>query len=290
MIYRPTNVNLVYTIKLFECLNWLCNVQCLCYLCGDFNLPNVNWFNMSDGVPAAENCLANFISQNGFSQLMLSPIHGDNIINLIIASGKHSLFNVDLQPPFSTSDHAAITWQTQPPSVTPESNKATHNFARADYDSLEQYFNGINWLDLFLPVPPNDVNGLWYILQKTVCDAIDLYVPKSLSDKTKHHTYLHFIQIAFNKKRALWRKRNSRLGLAAYKLQAIKCNRILKQHFSHIEQRLLNNGSNKAFYKYVNKKLCASKFLATLKDSAGNIITDDLHKANEFNAYFTSIF
>ena len=108
--------------------------------------------------------------------------------------------------------------------------------------------------------------------------------------KTRHPTYPHFIKIALNEKCALWRKRNSRLGLAAYKLQAIKCNRFQKQHFSHIEQRLLNNGSNKASYKYVNKKLCANKFLATLKDSAGNIITDDLHKANEFNAYFASVF
>ena len=180
---------------------------------------------------------------------MLSPIHGDNIIDLIIASDKHSLFNDELLPPFSSSDHAAITWQTQRPSVTPDSNKATHNFARTDYGFLEQYFNGINWLALFLPVTPNDVNGLWHIFQKTVCDAIDLYVPQSLSDKTRHPTYPHFIKIALNKKRALWRKRNSRLGLATYKLQAIKCNRLLKQHFSHIEQRLLNNGSNKAFYK-----------------------------------------
>ena len=30
--------------------------------------------------------------------------------------------------------------------------------------------------------------------------------------------------------------------------------------------------------------------MATLKDSAGNIITDDLCKANEFNAYFASVF
>ena len=203
MIYRPPDVNLDYTIKLFECLNWLCNVQCICYLCGDFNLPNVNWFNMSDGVPAAENCLVNFICQNGLSQLMLSPTHGDNIIDLIIASDKHSVFNVELQPPFSTSDHATITWQTQRLSVTPDSNKATHNVARADYDSVTQYFNGINWLALFLPVPPNDVNGLWHIFQKTVCDAIDLYVLKSLSDKTRHPTYPQFINIALNKKRAL---------------------------------------------------------------------------------------
>ena len=170
MIYRPPDANLDYTKKLFECLNWLCDVQCLCYLCGDFNLPNVNWFNMSDGAPAAENCLVNFISQNGLSQLIRSPTHGDNITDLIIASDKLNItdliiasdkvFNVELQPPFSTSDHAAITWQTQQPSVTPDSNKATHNFARADYNSLEQYFNGINWLALFLPVPPNDVNGL----------------------------------------------------------------------------------------------------------------------------------
>ena len=130
MIYRPPDVNLDYIIKLFECLNWLCNVQCLCYLCGDFNLPDVNWINMSDGFPAAKNCLVNFISQNGSSKFMLSPMHGHNIIDLLIASNKHSVFIVKLQPPFSTSDHTAITWQTQRPCVTPDSNKTTHNFAR----------------------------------------------------------------------------------------------------------------------------------------------------------------
>ena len=99
---------------------------------------------MSDAVPAAENCLVNFTSHNRLSQVMLSPTHGDNIIDILIASDKHSVFNIELQPSFSTSDRAAITWQTQRRSDMPESNKAMHNIGHSDYDSLEQYFSNIN--------------------------------------------------------------------------------------------------------------------------------------------------
>ena len=290
VLYRSPDVNSDYTIKSFECLNLLCNVHSLCYVCDDFNLPNVNWFNKSNGEPAAENCSVNFISHNGLNQLMLSPTHGDNIINLLISNDKHSVFNVELQPLFSNIDHAAVNWQTQRPIVTHDSNKAAHNFACADYNSLEKYFNDIDWLALFLPVPPNDVNGLWHIFKKIVCKSIDLHVPMSFSNNVKYPTYPCLIRLAFNKKRALWHKRNSNLGQKVYKLQAKKCYRLLKQHFSHVEQRLLNKGPNKAFHKYVNKKLCASQFLATLKDSTSNIFIDNLSEVNKFNAHFAFVF
>ena len=41
---------------------------------------------------------------------------------------------------------------------------------------------------------------------------------------------------------------------------------------------------------YFNKKLFASQFYTTLKDSVSNIFIEDLTKANEFNAYFASDF
>ena len=212
VLYRPLDIYLDYTVKLFECFNLLRNVHCLCYVCGDFNLLNFNWFNLSVGVPAAENCLVNFISHNGLGQLMLSPTHDDNITDLLITIGKYTIFNVELQPAFNHSAHAAITKHMQRPSVSPNSNKATHNFARADYDSLAKYLNDIDWLALFLPTLPNDVNGLWHIFKKIVCDAIDLHVLISLGNNIKHPTNSRFTRLALNKKCALWCKRKSKLG------------------------------------------------------------------------------
>ena len=60
--YRLPYVNSDYIVKLFDNLNLLSNSHCLCHVCGYFNLPNVNWFNMSEDVSTADNCLVNFVS------------------------------------------------------------------------------------------------------------------------------------------------------------------------------------------------------------------------------------
>lgn len=71
VVYRPPNVNLDYTRDLFLCLNALCETNSACCVCGDFNLPNIDWSNLSNGVPAAEEYLTDFIRQNGYHQMLL---------------------------------------------------------------------------------------------------------------------------------------------------------------------------------------------------------------------------
>jgi hypothetical protein len=255
-------------------------------------LPNIDWSNLSNGVPAAEENLTDFIRQNGYHQMVLSPSRATNFLDLLIVSDKRSVYNVELQPPFATSDHASVSWLMQRPTRTGGDYTALRNFALADYVALEQYFDEIDWLTMFLSVAPYDVEGLWSIFKKTICDAVNKHVPLSSKRSGRSVRYPRVIQLALNKKRALWRKKDSTTSHAAYKRQARKCCKLLRQHHARIERRLLCNGSTGVFYQYVNKRLTGTtrKVSAPLKDPKGNIITDDLIKANEFNAYFSSVF
>ena len=68
-----------------------------------------------------------------------------------------------------------------------------------------------------------------------------------------------FIKRVLNKKVSLWHKRFSPVGRVAYKHQAIKCNKLLNKHYACIESRLIHTGSQKAFFKYVNKQMTDSQ-------------------------------
>ena len=42
-VYRPPSYDAKLTCDLTNCLNFLCNVNFIVTICGDFNFPNIDW-------------------------------------------------------------------------------------------------------------------------------------------------------------------------------------------------------------------------------------------------------
>jgi hypothetical protein len=45
-------------------------------------------------------------------QLVDKPTHNNAILDLVITNDKLSILNLEVTTPFSTSDHASLSWQT----------------------------------------------------------------------------------------------------------------------------------------------------------------------------------
>ena len=66
-------------------------------LCGDFNVPNIDWSNLSptSSSPAAV-LLCDLIADNFLSQLVYTPTHGKNILDLILTNCQHILSQLEV--------------------------------------------------------------------------------------------------------------------------------------------------------------------------------------------------
>ena len=158
---------------------------------------------------------------------------------------------------------------------------------------MSAYLSTNNWLHLFTPIHPLDVESLWQCLKNKICNAINLYVPlkPNFSDSTACKSYPSFIRRALNKKRALWRKRFSLLGKAAYKAQANKCDRLVRKYHAATERRILNSNSSVALFRHVNRKFASCYFIPPFRNVAtGVTLVTNAEKADAFNNYFASVF
>jgi hypothetical protein len=292
-VYRPPSRDVDYITQLVSCLNILCNVDYSFIVCGDFNLPNIDWSQAINPqlLPILDSIFASFVIDNGLLQLIDQPTRANNVLDLLLVNDQLAVFNVSVLPPFSTSDHTPITWHSWFPSSVNESNAPVqYNFRRANFDALTVFFQSINWLQLFTCLPPDNVEGLWLLFKDAIYAGINLYVPlRSSIHRTGRRQYPTHIARALKLKRHFWRTRHRRNGLARYSAQTRVCSRLIRKFHTGQERKLLSSGSIRDFYKHVNSKLCASQRIAPVCNN-GVLLTDDGDKAKAFNEYFASVF
>ena len=118
-------------------------------------------------------------------------------------------------------------WNTWFPLIQSNLNFTSHDFKRADFNMISQFLGSIDWLKLFIRVPPNDVNGLWLIFKSVIMQAIALHVPKRTHSRKHTPHYPLYIQRAIKCKLFLWRKRQLTGGKARYVMQAYKCKQLV---------------------------------------------------------------
>ena len=154
---------------------------------------------------------------------------------------------------------------------------------------LSNYFQNIDWLQLFTRVPPNDVEGIWQIFKSIVTQAIVLHVFRRVIHAKAANRYPPYIQRAIRLKRTLWRKRYYAGGRVRYTIRARKCKKLIKRYYANKERHLLSGKSFTTFYKHVNAKLYSSHGVAPLHVN-GQVLTKDEDKVQAFNTDFCSVF
>jgi len=186
-------------------LNELIHVPHTTFICGDFNLPNINWLTnnvMSDDV---HNNFFDFISSHGMTQFVHRPTRHsssgtDNVLDLIFSNDPLSVIITNVGHPLGTSDHATIEFNICLPSNTNNAcNYNTNNnvstsstsdaytlkdtidllvydWSAADYGSMNEHLANVDWHQLFGYSP--DTETIWANFKSIIWPIIDLFVPK----------------------------------------------------------------------------------------------------------------
>ena len=258
-------------------------------------MPTISWGEnlLSSYLPVQEKILAGFVINNGSYQLRSTMTRGNNTLDLLIVSDWLALSSVTITCPFSTSDHNCITWCVWFPKSSKfqeHTSYKRYNFHCADYKAISMFLNEIKWVKIFSAVAPDDVNGIWKIFKNLIFKAIYLFTPISSLRGNAKHKYPNNVRLVQKFKLKLWKNRHKTGGLAKYNVQVCKCSKLIKKYHILQEQRLIDQNSESAFYRYVNKKLCSGRHVSPLHTADGTLLTDNIAKAQAFNDYFTSVF
>ena len=295
LIYRPPNYAEQYDTLLLSYLHSVNNSTDLLII-GDLNLPDVDW-NTYSGYSTISNAYAEVVYDLNLMQLITSPTHiVGNVLDVILTNCDYCQ-NIDIHsnlPPGLSSDHHIITF-----SIVHYHNKATdspkhkYNYAKANWEDMNQYFYHYNFNQCFNSV---DTEFIWDQLKTAIYNALNRYVP-TVPITTVNQPKWFTPSIRHKVKCLRTLKRRFAAHPTEKAKQKIKSMESELQHLTaqakteYESQLVLNfaHSNNNKIFQYISS-IRGHTNLPTQMFHNSYQATNDQEKAQLFNTYFYSVF
>ena len=241
--YRPpssyTDVYaLQYAKDICTCIDKLFPVDSPVIICGDFNLPNVDWSVDNCSLCCDSTCDGVFLEMyynHGLRQFVPTPTRLDSFLDLVFSNDHNCIFNPRTADPFSTSDHNQVHFEI--PLAMPTSQRerigVIHDFKNANWAEIKNFLNTVDFYHLFNNnEPPDSVIKSFYDIIYT---CVELFVPcKHITtfSNMQHIKYPYSVQRLMKKKTTAWRvfrTFGTQESLASYKNVALKCKTAIRK-------------------------------------------------------------
>jgi hypothetical protein len=257
---------------------------------GDFNMPNIDWNTYSSrSNDPISNRLLDAIFDLNLTQFVHEPTRLNNVLDLILSSYCDNIINVNVCE--LISDHQLVSADVVcKAKINGGPYKRVLDFVNGDYNAFNQYLHGINWYNLF--TVNADVESRWIAFMDVINVGIARFIPSKCVRPTACNKYPVHIRRLVYKKRRKWAryKRNGDLHvLEDFKRLRKKLKCELRKWRTDCEHTVLNSGSVKRLYKYVNGKLHVPRSHVMLLDNNNDIMSDE-SAAEAFCKHFGSIY
>lgn len=289
--YRPTSGNtdpdaLQYVKDLRACIDSLMPAHSQILICGDLNLPNIDW-SIDNSVRCSDaTCSGVFLDlyyNHGLKQFVTEPTRLDNILDLVLSNDNNCVFNVRSVEPFGTSDHSQICFDVLYSSQQCTSTSVIRNFKHADWAKIRSFLDKVDFYSLFNSnLPAKLIMSIFYDIIRS---SLDQFVPNKRLAVSRRSNYIHYpyrIRRLILKKSTAWRTHRNfktKESLESYKCIAHECKFTIDDFIANYENNLTVNGNLGDFFRYANNKFCCKSTIGPIQDSTGYFTTDPKRKA-----------
>ena len=262
----------------------------LVVLCGDFNLPHIDWDTIfpSARTPAAS-MLCDMVSDCFLTQLVSASTRQDSILDLVLTNTPDDIFLVVVCDNIPGTDHDAVKFIISTaacPKVI--SSPYLYNYQKIDQDYFVSIFLCVPWQLIDHDV---DIELSWAMWKDLYLSAVDQTVPKLKCSrhKVKHWFGYDTISLIHSKRKLYIKMKQGSSPNIAAKYHHIR-NLVQSKTRADAKNQAITlsncfHTTVKKFWQWVNsvKRFCVS--LLPLLD--GDIsIRSDSAKAVLFNRYF----
>lgn len=287
VIYRPPAVTPNMPYKLIDYLDSVIEPNQPTIILGDFNYSNIDWQTLSS--PAGLSDFVNFFTNLGFEQLVTFNTRRNSILDLIFSNEPNLLQCITIGPKLECCDHETIV------GILPFQSKTCttvlkRNYTSADYYSMNLVLCNVNWNAV---LTAKNINSLWdqflHVL-KAVTDAnIPLRTVSYTSKNVKSPKVKRLCTKAYKLHKKFKITGDSRT-YDRYLIAARQAQNEKRREKYYREKQVLASGSLASYWSFIREKLVYKTRLPCLFDSSGNVVTDNLAKANLLNDFFGSVF
>ena len=295
LCYRAPSVDTNELSLLTEAVDLFCITDASVVLCGDFNLPQINWTNVDCASDSFSSQFLDCIQANALTQYVEDATRGKNTLDLVLTNDPFLIHDVNVSVPFSTSDHNKVEFKLNCYSTVliHSIDKVFVDYSVVDWDGFNNYLCNVNWSEIYAVGDNGDQR--WSAFSTTLNDAILQFAPTSIKRvrKSAAQNYPHHIRKLISNKALLWKKTQqfkTKQLQKAYRESANAVRKAIYAHTCQMESNLIDSNNLGSFYKYVNKKLSSRCGIGCLKRVDGSLSNDPKEKAELLNKYFASVF
>lgn len=246
--YRPPSYNRDQNKTFFEQMHLTSAGSCNFVACGDMN---IDYLKIGDN-HYATTMARDFLKTANLNQMVSKPTNKlkSKIIDWLIISNERKISEVDIVPPFLSTDHCSISFLI---SGTPHSiiGSAYPQYHKANFDAMNSYFNNVDW-DMELSGHRN-ITCMYARFCNIVINAINEHVPKKYKGEVTKEQYPEYIRNMISHRNKLFYKSHvPAIRKEFEKVNLQISNKILKWE-KNKQKRFLFNKNGKLLYNYLQK-------------------------------------
>lgn len=301
-VYRSPNSSERNNQDLIQMLTEVCNKGDFTHLliCGDFNLPDINWRNTSvtAGPESVSSMFLECTRDCFLWQHVTKPTHkrgqqNANILDLVFTNEQNMVDNIEHCAPLGKSHHDILIWKLNCYTTKKSSIREIYNYRRGDFDLLRRLVAEENMGDIGeLPV-----QEAWVRFLHVVHTCVTRSVPTVKLDpsRTKKPAWIEEDVLRKikekNKAYKQYRRTSSLTDYKKYTRLRNQCRWESRKSKATFERNLARTAKEdpKEVFKYINSKLKTKSDISEL-ETAGGTVTLDIDKANILNDFFVSVF
>ena len=292
VVYRAPSNNPVNDKMLLSLLSQVSSVNCTYKLiAGDFNLPDIDWDNLSYG-SHADNFMDAIFDLN-LSQHVMQPTRKDAVLDLLFSSDPSIVCNVDILEPLGNSDHNMLLAELN---FFLQSNsrpvKFIRDYQRANWSYFAELITMVDWKSVF---ESGIVNTVWERFCFCLNEAMDFSIPYKKQASTTRPLW----ETAAVRFARVYRNRAERMYLACKTVEnkklrnetSQKLRNEIKKAVKNFETKISNNKNVKPFWHYVKSSRKSKPTIGPLvKNTLGNLSNSDKECAQVLSDFFSSVF
>ncbi|KAJ3644167.1 hypothetical protein Zmor_026839 [Zophobas morio] len=295
-VYRTPSSDFDSNLELFNALTVLANDYNNLLICGDFNMPELDWPLVCSGsLNRSSQLLVDLISDSHLYQMVSEPTRYrknqcPSVLDLVLTSNPDLIANLEYSSPIGKSDHVIILVNLQ--INMQATNKITITTKSIiNYQMLEKDLLEVDWAST---LKYNTISENWeafnsQLQELTLLNSIRRVFMKSTKKPWINDQLVKMIRI----KRNLWRSFKRTGNVVDYAAHRTFSNQLaskIKSAKSSYEAQLARNKNPKSFYKYIRDTLGGSLRKPQLRDSTGALISDNDKIANIFADTFAEAY
>ena len=268
-------------------------------ICGDFNIPQVDWISSFSSAPDAH-----------FSHKFLDAVHScllfqhvtrptrfregerPSVLDLLFTNEEGMLMDLQYLPGLGKSDQVTLWFQLACYTHQTSAQLNRLNFNRAKWSDLNAMLDKVNWLGL----KTLSIESGYRVFQEHLSDAVSTCIPTAKNSKARKNIFMTSKALRLKKhKNRLWKRcmfTQDPLDMARFKASRNKLRSLTRNLRQTFERRLVSDikRNPRAFWRYSNTRIKTRPVMGALRSSTGETVNTDKRKADILNTFFASVF